>query len=195
MNHLKTDNATITIPSSAPSSIPPTIPSPSPSAPSPIPSSIPIPLPAPDPLPAPCCSTHPHIPAPLCQETCDSLMHPKQSSFPLVHTAIVPDKGECEVNMSDTTDDSNNLTMLIDVEDPDALSWGEAITSVEKEKWLEGVQSELHSLEEMEVFQLVPQSTIPSDQKILQGKFVCRLKHNEFGNPTHHKVQWVMKGF
>jgi len=47
----------------------------------------------------------------------------------------------------------------------------------------------------MEVFQLVPRSAVPSGQKILHGKFVCKLKCDELGNPTRYKVRWVAKGF
>jgi hypothetical protein len=85
--------------------------------------------------------------------------------------------------------------LTVDVEDPDALLWHEALASGEKEKWLDGARSELRSLEEMEVFELVPRSAVPSNRKVLRGRFVCRLKRDELGNPVRHKVRWVAKGF
>ena len=47
----------------------------------------------------------------------------------------------------------------------------------------------------MGVYQLVSCSNVPSNCSILHGKFVCRLKRNEHGNPVRYKVRWVAKGF
>jgi len=130
---------------------------------------------------------------------CDRL-EPRRMAIPPIRAVLVLDKGGHEDTTPDASThqndkDESETTMLIDVEDPNAPSWREAITSSEKEKWLEGTCKELHSLEDMEVFHLVPHLDVPSNQKVLCGKFMCRLKCNESGNPICHKVWWVVKGF
>lgn len=84
------------------------------------------------------------------------------------------------------------IALLVEVEAPNEPTWQEAISSIDKDKWLEGAKAELHSLEEMEVFKLIPHSAVPSDRKVLHGKFICCLKRDEQGNPMRHKVQWVL---
>ena len=123
-----------------------------------------------------------------------------RTTIPPIQAALAPDEGGHKDTTPDASthqnsEDESETTMLVDVEDPDAPSWREAITSSEKEKWLEGAREELRSLEDMEVFHLVPRSDVPSNQKVLRGKFLCRLKHDEFRNPIRHKVRWVAKGF
>jgi len=86
-------------------------------------------------------------------------------------------------------------TLLVDVEDPDAPKWSEVLALADCDKWLEGARLELDSLRDMEVYQLVPRSTVPSNHSVMHGKFVCHLKRDENGNPIRHKVQWVAKGF
>ena len=41
----------------------------------------------------------------------------------------------------------------------------------------------------------VPRSDIPASRKVLRGKWVLHLKHDEHGNPVHHKAHFVVKGF
>jgi hypothetical protein len=89
----------------------------------------------------------------------------------------------------------DEIILLIDVEDPDAPSWTEALESGDRDKWLEGAEAELNSLREMGVYKLVPCSEVPSNCSILRGKFVCWLKQDKVGNPVRHKVRWVAKGF
>ena len=91
--------------------------------------------------------------------------------------------------------DNEDSAWLVDVEAPDAPDWAEALASPDKEKWLEGVHAELRSLEDMQVFQLIPHSAVPPGRKVLRGKFVCRVKRDHLGHPIHHKVRWVAKGF
>ena len=85
--------------------------------------------------------------------------------------------------------------LLVDIEDPDAPEWREALESNECKKWLKGTEAELTSLREMGVYELVPRSKVPTNCSILHGKFVCRLKCDEAGDPVRYKVHWVAKGF
>lgn len=83
----------------------------------------------------------------------------------------------------------------MDVEDPDAPDWSEALESSKRDKWLEGANVELTGLRDMGVYEVIPRSEVPSNQSVLRGKFVCRLKCNELGDPVRYKVRWVAKGF
>ena len=93
------------------------------------------------------------------------------------------------------TTDEVEVVLLVDVEDPDAPDWREALESGERDKWLEGAEAELTSLREMGVYKLVSRSDVPTNRSVLRGKFVCRLKRDEIGNPVRYKVRWVAKGF
>src|SRR6266702_311526 len=165
---------------------------------------LPLPLPPPPPPPPPfcspppsplplCCSARRHIPAPTQQETCDGLEPKKGVTADLIQAvlALAKEKHEDDVSTAsahqsgeDSCHTRSETAMFVDVEDPDLPTWGQAIASSEQGKWLEGAQEEIHSLEDMEVFQLVPQSAVPSGWKILCGKFICKLKRDELGNPT-----------
>jgi transposase InsO family protein len=89
----------------------------------------------------------------------------------------------------------DEIALLVDVEDPDAPDWNDALSSSDRDKWLEGAQAELTSLHEMGVYQMIPRSDVPSNRSVLRGRFVCRLKRDEAGNPVRYKVRWVAKGF
>ena len=47
----------------------------------------------------------------------------------------------------------------------------------------------------MNVYNLVPRDSIPAGRKVLQGKPVFRIKHDEHGTPMHFKAHWVLKGY
>jgi hypothetical protein len=61
--------------------------------------------------------------------------------------------------------------------------------------WLEGIHEELNGLRKMGVYKLVPRSSVPAGHKILKGKWVFRLKHNENAEPVHYKAHLCVKGF
>ena len=69
------------------------------------------------------------------------------------------------------------------------------MNSPDAAKWTLGIQDELKSLKEMGVYQLVPHSDVPAGHKVLRGKWVLLLKHDEHGNPVRHKSHFVVKGF
>ena len=88
-----------------------------------------------------------------------------------------------------------DVVFLVDVEDPDAPEWPDALKSDECDKWLKGAKVELNGLCDMKVFELVLRHDVPANRSILRGKFVCRLKRDAAGDPVRYKVQWVAKGF
>jgi hypothetical protein len=109
--------------------------------------------------------------------------------------------GEGEIPNAKTTGTTppgeaiDEIALLVDVEYPDAPDWNDALESNKRDKWLEGANVELTSLQEMGVYEVIPRSDVPSNRSVLQGKFVCRLKCDELGNPVRYKVRWVAKGF
>ena len=61
--------------------------------------------------------------------------------------------------------------------------------------WIAGARDELRSLEELNVFILVPHSAVPRGQRPLKGKLVCKCKHDDAGNIVRYKVRSVAKGY
>jgi hypothetical protein len=64
----------------------------------------------------------------------------------------------------------------------DDPSWQEALASLEREYWIAGGREELKSLEDLNVFVLVPWSEVPRGQRPLKGKLVCKCKCDDQGN-------------
>jgi hypothetical protein len=122
------------------------------------------------------------VPAPSREESNDGLIRGKATSRALnqVRDAAARRKGEManivdpspDVSAEDipcidvtgdtpedTAEDSNcfdDAAFLVDVEDPDAPEWPDALTSNERDKWLEGAKVELDGLREMKVYELIP---------------------------------------
>jgi Reverse transcriptase (RNA-dependent DNA polymerase) len=77
----------------------------------------------------------------------------------------------------------------------DDPSWEEALASKEREYWIAGGRDELKSLEDLNVFVLVPRSAVPRGQRPLKGKLVCKRKRDDMGNVVRYKVRYVAKGY
>jgi transposase InsO family protein len=73
--------------------------------------------------------------------------------------------------------------------------WSSALTSPEREYWIAGAREELQSLKDLQVFVLVPRSSVPSHRRPLCGKLVCRRKRDDSGNIARYKVRYVAKGY
>jgi hypothetical protein len=56
----------------------------------------------------------------------------------------------------------------------DDPSWADALASPDHEYWIAGAHEELKSLEDLQVFVLVPRSTVPPGHCPLKGKLVCK---------------------
>ena len=154
---------------------------------------------------APRRSTRVKVPIPSREETKNGLVHGRAiaSQRAVADVAVEGTVSACvpENPLAETEEDTllrkviDEIILLVNVEDPDAPSWTEALESGDRDKWLEGAEAELNSLREMGVYKLVPCSEVPTNRSVLRGKFVCRLKRNEIGDPVRHKVRWVAKGF
>ena len=77
----------------------------------------------------------------------------------------------------------------------DDPSWRDALASPEREYWVAGACEELRSLQDLQVFVLVPCSEIPCGKRVLKGKLVCKQKRNDTGKVTRYKVRYVAKGY
>jgi hypothetical protein len=88
-----------------------------------------------------------------------------------------------------------NGTIEPETDTSDDPSWAEAMKSSEREYWIAGGREELKSLADLKVFALVPRSEVPSGQKPLKGKLVCKKKRDDTGTITRYKVRYVAKGF
>jgi Reverse transcriptase (RNA-dependent DNA polymerase) len=77
----------------------------------------------------------------------------------------------------------------------DDPSWADAIASPDREYWVAGARDELQSLKELQVFVLVPRSSLPIGRRPLKGKLVCKRKHNDSGKISRYKVRYVAKGY
>ena len=154
---------------------------------------------------APRHSTWVKVPIPSQEETKNGLVHGRAiaSQRVVADVAVEGTVSACapENSLAETEEDMllqkviDEIILLVDVEDPDTPSWTEALESGDRDKWLEGAEAELNSLCEMGVYKLIPRSEVPTNQSVLQGKFICWLKRNEIGDPVRHKVRWVAKGF
>jgi hypothetical protein len=77
----------------------------------------------------------------------------------------------------------------------DDPTWAEALASPDRKYWIAGGCDELKSLEDLQVFILVPRSEVPRSQRPLKGKLVCKRKRDDEGNIVRYKVRYVAKGY
>jgi len=77
----------------------------------------------------------------------------------------------------------------------DEPSWGKAMASPECEYWVARSREEIKSLEDLNVFVLVPRTDVPHSQRPLKGKLVCKRKRDDAGNIVCYKVHYVAKGY
>jgi len=81
------------------------------------------------------------------------------------------------------------------IETSDDPKWQDALNSPKREYWITGTRDEIRSLEDLQVFMLVLQSTLPPGCHPMQGKLVCKCKRDDTGNVVHYKVWYVAKGY
>jgi hypothetical protein len=70
----------------------------------------------------------------------------------------------------------------------------EAMASPDAPKWLVACNEEITSIEDLGVFRLVPCSTA-NGHKIMDGKFIFRIKRDKNGNAIRWKARFVAKGY
>jgi len=80
-------------------------------------------------------------------------------------------------------------------DDDDNPTWAEAMALLKRKFWIASTREELKSLEDLQVFILVPWSSVPKGCRPLKGKLVCKHKRDDTGKVTRYKVRYVAKGF
>ena len=89
----------------------------------------------------------------------------------------------------------NNGTLEPTADTSNDPTWAEAMASPDQEYWIAGGRDKLKNLAELKVFALVPRLEVPSGQRPLKGKLVCKRKRDDNGSITRYKVRYIAKGF
>ena len=80
--------------------------------------------------------------------------------------------------------------MLLDNSEP--TNYEEPMISPDSDKWLEGMKSEIGSMDENKVWTLVD---LPDDRQAIENKWIFKRKTDAHGNITVYKARLVTKGF
>jgi hypothetical protein len=54
--------------------------------------------------------------------------------------------------------------------------WADALASPNREYWITGAKDEIQSLKDLQVYVLIPRSSLPSGRRLMRGKLVCKRK-------------------
>jgi len=84
---------------------------------------------------------------------------------------------------------------LAQLEERTPTTYKDAMASPERLKWKEALDKEMASINEMEVWDLVPRLSVPSSQIVLKCKWVFKIKTDEHGAITVYKARLTPKGF
>ena len=153
---------------------------------------IPVPVPAVPPLPPPL--HHSQHPAALNNAQATALLttySPLHRSHDLVPLSVSDPSLPLDFVLSALADGS--LTPIPDTGD-DPL-WKDALALSECEYLVAGMCEEIQSLADLQVFDLISQSSVPPGQRPMKGKLVCKRKCDNLGNVAHYKVRYVAKGY
>jgi hypothetical protein len=77
----------------------------------------------------------------------------------------------------------------IDIDSPE---WEMALRGTDRERWLDAMQSQLNSLTELGVNELVER---PKDRDVITGKWVLKLKRTSTGEIGRYIARYVARGF
>ena len=98
-----------------------------------------------------------------------------------------------KVTVEANLDQDHLLGIVYEEEDP--LMFLEAMNQLDAEEWKKGIEAELKSIGEHEVWMKLPRSEIPQGKKAVKSKFVFHLKCDSKGKVVQHKVCLVARGF
>ena len=93
-------------------------------------------------------------------------------------------------NMVDGIEEESALISISDVREP--KSYSEAKSSSQWSDWEKAFQDEMASLQENNVWDIVPR---PKGRKVVNGKWVCKVKGDAEGEIERFKARYVAKGF
>lgn len=86
-------------------------------------------------------------------------------------------------------------TALAQLQEQTPATWKQAMSSPEAAKWKEAADKEMASIEEQEVWELVPRADVPRHQTVIGSKWVFKIKTDEHGAVTTYKARLTPKGF
>ena len=86
------------------------------------------------------------------------------------------------------------LTGIVHEED-NPKSVAEALSRPNRPLWKVALDSELKSMHDHHVWDLVPRSSLLIGKKIIKSKTICHIKRDEIGNIAKLKARFVAKGF
>lgn len=78
------------------------------------------------------------------------------------------------------------------MESSEPKSYQDAIQCLDNEKWIEAMDSEIASLEKNHTWNLVD---LPDGRKVIDNKWVFKIKHNSAGDVQRFKARLVIRGF
>ena len=96
-----------------------------------------------------------------------------------------------ENETNQTSNEINKQINSIDLDTPQTFL--EAVTSVDKDKWIEAISSELENLYNNKTMSLVKK--LPEGRKPIEYKWVFTKKYNDKGELEKYKARLVIKGF
>lgn len=99
---------------------------------------------------------------------------------------------EAEINVNFMEDLA--LTGIVHEED-DPKSMAEALSRPNGPLWKITFNSELQSMKDHHVWDLVPRSSLPIGKKVIKRKTICHIKRDELGHMAKLKARIVAKGF
>lgn len=86
-------------------------------------------------------------------------------------------------------------TALAQLQELTPETWKQAMASPEAPKWKSAANAEMASIDDMDVWDLVPRSSVPRGQIIIACKWVFKIKTDENGAVTVYKARLTPKGF
>jgi transposase InsO family protein len=78
------------------------------------------------------------------------------------------------------------------IKNPDEPTLAEAMNSPDADSWIVAMHDEMQSLSTHGTYSVVER---PRGVNVIKGKWVFKVKRNEFGEPERHKARFVAKGF
>jgi transposase InsO family protein len=100
-----------------------------------------------------------------------------------------------EPNMDPNGTLDNALATLVNNDTRDPKNWAEAMKSNDRLKWMAGMEKEMNSIKNREVWKLVPPTAVPRGRNIIGCRPVCHVKRDAKGQEREHKVRLVAQGF
>lgn len=95
----------------------------------------------------------------------------------------------------DVFSEAYNIDVLDDLPDTgDPHSFKEVMASPEHQLWEDTCKEEFESLKELHVSTLIPPTDVPSNHKVLCGKWVLLVKRNKEGKPIWYKARYIFWG-